>query len=71
MHTAVVHAKKPVVKRQFVAMRRCHFQSEDAEVIRQSGEDPFLFGNVSWRKGGTQKVDGYWRLLGNRVSTRA
>ena len=71
VHTAVVHSyNKPGFRRQYVAMRRCHFQAEDAEVIRQSGQDMFLIGNVSWRKGGTQKVDGYWRLLRLRVANR-
>ena len=70
VHTAVVHNTKPGRKRQFVVMRRCHFQPEDAAVIRARGDDPFLEGCVSWRKGGTQKVDGYWRTLRKRVAHR-
>lgn len=71
VHCAVVHKKKPGKKRQFVVMRRCHFQEEDAEAVRAKGDDPWLVGNVSWRKGGTQKVDGYWRLLRKRVAYRS
>ena len=71
VHTAVVHKKKAGKRRQYVAMRRCQFQAEDAEVLRQGCRvDPFLVGDVSWRKGGTQKVDGYWRMLRMRVANR-
>lgn len=70
VHTAVVHKHKPGTRRQFVVMRRCNFQPQDAAVVRAQGDDPFLQGNVSWRKGGTQKVDGYWRTLRRRVAHR-
>ena len=70
VHTAVVHKKKPGRRRQYVMMRRCHFMPEDAEVLRERGQEPFLVGNVTWRKGGTQKVDGYWRTLRRRTANR-
>ena len=70
VHTAVVHKKRPGRKRQYVVMRRCNLQPEDANVLRAAGTDPFLVGNATWRKGGTQKVDGYWRLLRQRVANR-
>ena len=70
VHTAVVHKKKPGKRRQYVMMRRCHFMPEDAEVLRARGHEPFLVGNVTWRKGGTQKVDGYWRTLRRRTANR-
>ena len=34
------------------------------EAVRESGDDPHLAGCVTWRKAGTQKVDGYWRTRG-------
>ena len=70
VHTAVVHKKRPGRKRQFVVMRRCRFMPEDAAALRTAGTEPFLLGDTTWRKGGTQKVDGYWRLLRQRVSNR-
>ena len=69
-HTAVVHAKKGKQGRQFVAMRRVQLAPEDAAVLQAAGTDPFLRGCVTWRKGGTQTVDGYWRLLRMRVAHR-
>ena len=71
VHTAVVHKKKVgQARRQYVVMRRCRFMPEDAEVVQAKGNDPWLVGTVSWRKGGTQKIDGYWRTLRKRTAYR-
>jgi hypothetical protein len=54
-HTAVVHTSKKNRKRQFVCLRK---------VVLSDGA-------VVWVKGGTQQVDGHWRLLKNHVTRSA
>ena len=67
-HTSVLHKHTRSQKKQFVAMRRVQFAEEDAVALM--GTDPFLRGTTTWRKGGTQAVDGYWRELRRKVATR-
>jgi hypothetical protein len=55
--------------RQFVAMRRVQLCPEDAESVALQ-DDLFLRGHITWRKGGTQTVDGYWKTLRRRVAHR-
>ena len=70
-HTAVCHKflkRGGMTKRQFVAMRRVVLPPEIADAIQ--GNDPFLHGNVTWMKGGTQTADGYWKTLRRRSAQR-
>ena len=69
-HTAVVHKKTEKRGRQFVVMRRVKLAPEDAAVLAAAGDDRFLRGLYTWRLGGTQTVDGYWRTLRRRVAHR-
>jgi hypothetical protein len=43
---------------------------EDAAALAGTAADPCLRGEVTWRRAGTQKIDGHWRLLRQRVATR-
>ena len=69
-HTSVVHCKKVGQNRQFVAMRRVRLHPDVAAVVAARGDDPFLNGCITWRKGGTQTVDGHWKLLRKRAGLR-
>ena len=71
-HTSVCHsAQKHLIKRkQYVAARRIVLPHEVAVALAAQGSDPFLRGDVTYRLGGTQKVDGHWRLFRKRTARR-
>lgn len=62
-HTSVSHTKKKggVIRREFVAVRRVHLHPDVALIL--AGMDPWLVDEVTWRKAGTQTVDGHWTTL--------
>ena len=71
-HTAVCHSKGKGLwrNRQFIAMRRVVLAPDIAAILEAKGVDPFLCGCTTWRKGGTQTVDGYWRTMRRHGSHR-
>lgn len=63
-HTSVSHSKQKSgpVQREFVAVRRVRLHPETvAEMAAAGNTDPWMLGGVTWRKSGTQIVDGYWK----------
>lgn len=70
-HTSVSHSNKKggLEHRQFVAVRRCRLPPEVAAHLKDA--DPFLVNAVTWRKAGTQTVDGYWRTLRQKAGHRS
>jgi len=69
LHTSVCHSneKGGVVRREFVAMRRLRPHPLDAWAY---ASDPFFRQGATWRKAGTQTVDGYWKNLRRAGSHR-
>jgi len=67
-HTSVCHSQqKTLLKRsEHTAIRRIVLPPEVALALR--GRDPLLRGDVTYRVGGTQKIDGHWRLLRKRAA---
>jgi len=68
-HTSVCHSRKVAgrVEREFTAMRLVHIHPDDVAAVEavdprcgQWGGPPH---DWTWRKGGTQTVDGHWRNL--------
>ena len=70
VHTSVCHSKKlgGVAGREFVAVRRVVVHPDDADA--HGGHDSWAQGNVTWRKAGTQSVDGYWKDLRRKGAHR-
>jgi hypothetical protein len=69
-HTSVCHSplKNLTGKKQFVAPRRIVPPPEIARALE--GLDPWLRDGVTYRLGGSQKVDGHWRLFRKRAAHR-
>ena len=51
-------------------MRRVRLHPDVAAIVSAAGNDAFLQGCITWRKGGTQTIDGHWRLLRKRAGLR-
>jgi len=66
-HNMVVHKRRRGQRVQYTAVCRVELAPEVAAQISARGGDPLLVGTQPWWVGGTQKVDGYWRLLRQRV----
>jgi len=71
VHTSVCHTKQKggVARRQFVAVRRVRPHPDDVAAYEEN-RDPWLLEGITWRKAGTQTVDGYWTTLRKRGAHR-
>ena len=70
-HGMALHTKKRGQRVQFTAVRRVRLRPEVARALQRARTDLFLQGCYTWRVGGTENVDGYWRPLRLRVGQRA